>query len=67
MRRENLETLQEYRPECESTMKCLGLAYQRKLEKAKKDEAKQFKIKVKMLRSVTVFLESGGTEGAPLA
>ena len=26
-RRENLEVLQQVRPDCESTMKCLGLAY----------------------------------------
>lgn len=39
-------------------MKCLGLAYQRKLEKKRKDTAKQFKIKVKMLRSVAVYIES---------
>lgn len=57
-RRENLEVLQQKRPDCESTMKCLGLAYQRKLEKKRKEPAKQLKVKVKMLRSVTLYLES---------
>jgi UDP-N-acetyl-D-mannosaminuronate dehydrogenase len=57
-RRENLELLQQRRPDCESTMKCLGLAYQRKLEKQRKEPGKQLKLKVKMLRSVTLYLES---------
>jgi hypothetical protein len=39
-------------------MKCLGLAYQHKLESIKKDEAKQLKTKVKMLRSVVAYIES---------
>lgn len=46
------------RPDCESTMKCLGLAYQRKLEKQKKNAAKVFKTTVKMLRSVVNYLEN---------
>ena len=46
------------RPDCESTMKCLGLAYQRKLKKQKKNAAKVFKTTVKMLRRVVNYLEN---------
>ena len=39
-------------------MKCLRLAYQRKLEKQNKNAAKVFKTTVKMLRSVVNYLEN---------
>ena len=46
------------RPDCESTMKFLRLAYQRKLEKQTNNAAKVFKTTVKMLRSVVNYLEN---------